>query len=440
VSALPGGIGRLWPRSLFARLMLILFIGIIAAQAMSFSLVMYDRQMAMRNVMLNTFEQDIATSIAILDRLPAAERASWLTLLERSNYRYRLDAGSAVRGADTGVTQQVTASLVKALGNGRNVSVKTSATNPQSVEAHLKLEDGSPLTIDLKPAGLSFSPRLPVLLLLQLVSLAVCAFFAVRLAIRPLRQLASAADALGPDLKGRTLPENGPTEVARASTAFNAMQKRIAGYVTERTQILAAISHDLQTPITRMRLRADLMDDDEQRQKLERDLDEMVVLVREALTYARSLHGTHENPSRLDLDGLLDTLKCDYGDAGHHINVIGSIGRPVVSQHQVIRRILTNLIDNALKFGNQVELHVGLTANERVEIGVLDRGPGIPESQLEAVMQPFYRLENSRSRSTGGSGLGLAIAQQLASALGATLTLSNREGGGLAATLLLPLK
>jgi len=216
------------------------------------------------------------------------------------------------------------------------------------------------------------------------------------------------------------------------------MQRRIAGYLAERTQILAAISHDLQTPITRMRLRTDLMDDEAQRGKLQHDLDEMVALVREALAYARSLHGADEAPRKVDLDALLDTLRCDYEDAGKPVRVSGRVGRPVMSRPLALRRILANLCDNALKFGTDVELAVQLQADQAIEISVLDRGPGIPDSELEAVLQPFYRVEGSRNRDTGGTGLGLAIAQQLAAALGAQLSLANRPGGGLAARLVMP--
>jgi signal transduction histidine kinase len=188
-----------------------------------------------------------------------------------------------------------------------------------------------------------------------------------------------------------------------------------------------------------MRLRTDLMDDEEQRGKLQHDLDEMVALVREALTYARSLHGADENPRKVDLDALLDTLRCDYEDAGKPVTVSGQVGRPVMSRPLAMRRILTNLADNALKFGEAVELTVQVTPQKDIEICVLDRGPGIPESELEAVLQPFYRVENSRNRETGGTGLGLAIAQQLAASIGARLSLANRPGGGLAARLVMPL-
>ncbi len=427
-----------WPGSLFARLMLILFVGIVAAQAMSYALVMYERGLAGRDMMLGNLEKDVASSVAILDRVPAGERASWLPLLARNNYQYLLDAGITAQGPHNEIAERISASIVNAIGSRYKVTVNAIPGDPKHVQVHLLLGDGAPVTIDLRAAGMPVSQWLPTLQLLQLALLAICAFFAVRIATQPLRRLAKAADALGPDLKGTVLPEDGPTEVARASVAFNAMQKRIAGYLRERTQILAAISHDLQTPITRMRLRTDLMDDEEQRGKLQRDLDAMVALVREALTYARSLHGADETPCRIDLDALLDSLRCDYEDTGQSIRVVGQIGHPVTSRPLAIRRIMTNLTDNALKFGHDVEVTVQINPHAEIEICVLDRGPGIPESELEAVLQPFYRLESSRNRTTGGTGLGLAIAQQLASSIGARLNLSNRPGGGLAARLVMP--
>jgi signal transduction histidine kinase len=223
--------------------------------------------------------------------------------------------------------------------------------------------------------------------------------------------------------------------VARAAKAFNAMQERINLYMTERMQILAAISHDLQTPITRMRMRADMLDDAEQRMKLNRDLKEMESLVREGVDYARTLHGTAEPPRRIDPDALLDSLVCDYLDAGEKLGLHGKVGRTLVTRPQALRRVLGNLIDNALKFSDDVEVSVFAEPDGQATILVLDNGPGIPEAELEAVFQPFYRVEGSRNRSTGGTGLGLAIARQLAQAMNATLSLHNRSGGGLEARL-----
>jgi signal transduction histidine kinase len=222
--------------------------------------------------------------------------------------------------------------------------------------------------------------------------------------------------------------------VAHAARAFNAMQQRIAGYMSERVEILAAISHDLQTPITRMRLRTDLMDNEQDQAKFRQDLDAMKLLVREGVSYARTLHGTSEPPCRIDADALLESMVADYEDSGQAVLLEGRIEKPIVTRPNALRRILVNLIDNALKFGSDVRLRVQVDAH-RLVLAVVDNGPGIPDDQLEAVLKPFYRVENSRNRSTGGTGLGLAIAHQLAMAMGAELKLQNRPEGGLEARL-----
>jgi signal transduction histidine kinase len=269
------------------------------------------------------------------------------------------------------------------------------------------------------------------------VVLAACCWLAVRLATRPLHQLALAADTLGPDLKADRLPEDGPSEVARAARAFNAMQDRIATYMTERMQILAAISHDLQTPITRMRLRVDVMEGEAEGAKLRQDLQEMEALVKEGVTYARTMHGTTEVPCRIDPDALFDSLVCDYVDAGKDVSLQGRFGTSLTTRPQALRRIVGNLVDNALKFGGSAEIVVAALHDGQTTISVLDSGPGIPAESLEAVFEPFYRVETSRNRHTGGTGLGLAIARQLALAMDATLSLHNRSSGGLEARLTL---
>jgi signal transduction histidine kinase len=302
--------------------------------------------------------------------------------------------------------------------------------DPDRLQVHLQLSDGTPLTIDYHPMpGAPLSPWLSWVLVLQLVVLAACCWLAVRLATRPLSQLARAADTLGPDLKAERLPEDGPDEVARAARAFNAMQDRIRLYMTERLQILAAISHDLQTPITRMRLRVDVMDDSPQGAKLQQDLQEMETMVKEGVTYARTL--------RIDPDALFDSLVFDYVDAGKDVSLHGRVDTALVTRPQALRRIVGNLVDNALKFGGAAEIRVAASQDGHVTVSVLDRGPGIPAESLEAVFEPFYRLEGSRNRGTGGTGLGLAIARQLALAMDAALSLHNRPDGGLEARLVL---
>lgn len=215
------------------------------------------------------------------------------------------------------------------------------------------------------------------------------------------------------------------------------MQDRIATYTAERMQILAAISHDLQTPITRMRLRVDVMDDDAQAAKLRQDLTEMGQLVKEGVAYARTVHSTSEAPCRIDLDAMLDSIVCDYIDAEQNVTFARRVDIAVTARPQALRRVVGNLVDNALKFSGAAELEVTLTPEGHAEVAVLDRGPGIPEESLEAVFEPFVRIETSRNRGTGGTGLGLAIARQLTQAMDSTLVLRNRAGGGLEARLTL---
>ncbi|AGW94055.1 ATPase [Ralstonia pickettii DTP0602] len=435
-----GGARRVlaWPRTLFARLMVILLVGLVLAQGLSFGLVMMERREVADRLMLGNLEMDVASSVAMLDMLPAEKRGAWLERMRRQNYSYRLDAGTPGEPPRSERARRAVDTIAQALQGRYEVTASKAPGSRDRFQVHLRLRDGNPLTIDVHPAGTLLSSWLPVLLAVQLALLAGCAWMAVRLVTRPLHQLAAAAENLGPDLKADRLPESGPAEVAHAAAAFNAMQARIAGYLAERVQILAAISHDLQTPITRMRLRVDLMEPSEAQDKIYHDLRAMEHLVREGVAYARTLHGASEAQARIDPDALLDSLAGDYLDAGHNIAVHGRAGTPILTRPQALRRILANLIDNAVKFGGDVTLAVSRQADGALAIAVRDRGPGIPEAELERVMQPFYRLETSRNRGTGGTGLGLAIAQQLTQALGGTLALANRDGGGLQATLTLP--
>ncbi|WP_420997331.1 ATP-binding protein [Cupriavidus sp. 30B13] len=415
--------------------MVILVVGLTLAQGLSFGLVVMERMEAANRLMLGNLELDVAASVAMLDRLPAAERPAWLARLRRANYGYLLDAGRPGVPLSAGEAERAVAAITQALDGRYDLAANELPGPRKHIQVHLRLRDGSPLTIDIHPARPALSAWLPVLLCVQLALLAGCAWIAVRLATRPLKQLAAAAEMLGPDLWADPIPERGPAEIVRAATAFNAMQQRIAGYVAERIEILAAISHDLQTPITRMRLRLDLMEDSETLGKLHSDLRAMEHLVREGVAYARTVHGGAETPVRIDADALLDSLAGDYLDGGHAVAIEGRILAPILTRPQALRRILTNLVDNALKFGSEVVVCVFREPDGRLAIAVRDRGPGIPEAELERVMQPFYRLEMSRNRGTGGTGLGLAIAQQLAQALGGRLVLANREGGGLQAKL-----
>lgn len=436
----PKVLSRLLPRSLFSRLALILFCGLGTAHALSFWLIGQEREQTAKTMMSTYLAKDVAIATAILERTPVSERPAWLVRLQRRNFRYVLGSVPEGEASDSAAAGQTVAAISSALGPSYAVTA-TQPTPPSDavqLRLHLRLADGTPLTVEVFPPRVAGSPWPSVALALQLLVLAGVTWLAVRVATRPLAQLARAADALRPEHKVDPLDESGPVEVAQAAKAFNAMQRRIADYLTERVQILAAISHDLQTPITRMRLRAELLDNDTAREKLQGDLNAMQELVEEGIAYARSAQGSTEAAYSTDLHALLDSLVCDYVDAGQGVRLVGSIGKPITTRPKTLKRIIINLVNNALKFAKDVEVVVEPDTPDRVSIAVRDRGPGVPASELKAVLQPFYRVESSRNRETGGTGLGLAIAQQLALALGGTLTLSNRSGGGLEARLSLP--
>lgn len=423
-----------WPRTLASRLALIFFTGLVLAYGLSFGLQAYERYISSRSMMLSTLEQDVATSVAILDRLPAAERAAWLPRLERRTYRYRLDQGLAGEAMPSSDPPMAADSIVKAIGNDYRLTFQEIPGPNVHFQAHLSLADGAPLTIDVTPAPVPVARWLPVVLLIQLAVLLLCTWLAVRLAIGPLTRLAQAVDNLDPDKPGVQLDESGPREVRYAAVAFNALQARIAAYLKERMQLLAAISHDLQTPITRMTLRVEVMDDGLEKDKLWNDLGEMEHLVREGVAYARSMDTSTEAPCRVNLDAFLDSLVFDYQDSGARVERRGSSGSLLETRPHALRRVLVNLVDNALKFAGAAELEIARDGDTTV-IRVLDNGPGIPVGELDEVLKPFYRVEGSRNRSTGGTGLGLAIAHQLIQAMGGRLTLSNRTSGGLCAQI-----
>ncbi len=431
-----------WPRSLLGRVTLILFTGLAAAHVLSFWLVVMERSLAMGGMMVNYLASDVSSSVTLLERLPPAERAAWLPRLQRPNYRLVLQASTPAPPSYSPLAQPVALALAAALVPPRAVQV-VAMGNAGAMRVQLQLADGTPLAIDVAQPGLRISPWVLAVLAVQLALLGALSWLAVSLATRPLKQLADAADAMSPNqprpAPAVPLPEHGPSEVTRAARAFNAMQLRIHAHLDERMQILAAVSHDLQTPITRLRLRADLLDDTALRDKLHADLADMQALVEQGIAYARSAHAVQECEQVVDLQALVHSLVCDYTDAGHAVTltVEGTPGS-CRTRPQALRRLLCNLVDNALKFAGTAEVSAQCSEAGVLSLCVQDRGPGIPSHELQAVLQPFYRVENSRNRSSGGTGLGLAIAQQLAQALGGTLTLTERPGGGLQACLTCP--
>jgi len=428
-------VARLWPDSLFRRLAIILFAGLLAAHGLSYGLV------ALNVFGLSSEEGDdyfmryIATAVAVLDRVKPEERPAWLERLGRPTYRYVLRDGGEIEAAPPKRRQGNLARLRVMMGEGHDAQTVfyLDAQNRRRLGWLIHLKDGSPLMLEFVARRTVISPWLPAAFAAQLFALAFFTWIAVKLATQPLVRLERAANGFGSDLRGEPLPEDGPKEVARAATAFNAMKRRIAEQAVERIQILAGISRRLQTPITRMRLRADFLGDGDAREKLQGDLQEMQTLVKQGLALARGRDEIAGQRCQTDLHALIDSLVCDYSDAGESVRFSGERGVTIFTHPQALRRIMINLIDNGLKFGEDVEVAIDAQRSNRITITVSDRGPGIPDEHLKSVFLPFYRVEASRNRETGGTGLGLAIAQQLVSALRGTLTLANRDGGGLEA-------
>ena len=271
---------------------------------------------------------------------------------------------------------------------------------------------------------------------------AIMITWAVRMLLVPVKTLAAAAEALGRDVANAPpLPETGPSEIVTAAVAFNTMAARVRRFVEDRTFLLTAIGHDLRTPITRLKLRAEYMEDDEQRGKMLADLDEMEAMVAATLAFGRDATST-EPVVRLDLASLLRTILDDAADGDpEHADALTYTGPkhlPVAARPLALKRALANLVGNALKYGDAaaVTLHAPVRGMARIDID--DNGPGIPADEMERVFEPFRRLEISRNRETGGSGLGLSIARNILRAHGGDISLTNRPEGGLRVGVILP--
>lgn len=272
-------------------------------------------------------------------------------------------------------------------------------------------------------------------LLLYLIVLGATLLIARRLA-RPLRELTEAAERFQGKDDAVALEPTGPNDLRRAITAFNAMSRRVVGLLDEKDRMLGAIGHDLRTPLASLRIRAESMEPEEERAKMAATIAEMTAMLEDILVLARSGR-SREEARPMDVAALADALAEEYGELGRDVAFATSERQVLDVQPTLLRRALRNLIDNALQYAGSAELSVHQREGN-IEIAVEDRGPGLPPEELERVLEPFHRMEASRSRETGGSGLGLTIARAVAESHGGSLRLANREGGGLSARLILP--
>ena len=477
---------RLAPRSLFARMVLVLLAGLAAAQLASFAIHWRERGELMARATGARSAQRIADIVRLLDTMAGPERERIVAVLNAPGMRVAMQPIPLPTVAEDGEraeqARQLATQLRRALGDDRPVAVVVTdvpvirgpppgfapgmkgggpgMSGPHaegggpgmrgeggaglrgrpgvSFVVRTQLADATPLTFDLRQPLETVNWPLRLLLSLAVLfgAVVIVTLIAVRGVTRPLKTLAQAAEALGADINRPPLDERGPLEVGRAARAFNTMQRRLAAFIHDRSRIFAAMSHDLKTPITRMRLRTELLDDAEVRAKFEKDLSEMEAMVAATLDFMRGLENT-QPAQALDVGALLESIAEDARELGGEVAIEGAAQAPFRGSPQTLRRCLANLVENAVKYGRSATVVVEDGA-EALVIRVRDGGPGIPEAELERVFEPFHRLEASRNRDTGGTGLGLTIARNIAQAHGGTLTLANRDGGGLEATLTLP--
>ncbi|MBV8912391.1 MAG: HAMP domain-containing protein [Acetobacteraceae bacterium] len=329
------------------------------------------------------------------------------------------------------------------------------AERPRSIQVRGRFEPGSVLLVAVQapdgrwlyartqaPARYPWhSARFLIAFALTSGTTIVAGLWAVRRLSAPLHALAIAAERLGRDVNAPPLPERGPTEVKAAAVTFNTMAARIRRFVADRTFLLTAIGHDLRTPITRLKLRAEWMEDDEQRRKMLADLDELEAMVSATLAFGRDVAGS-EPPVALDLAALVRTVLDEVADArplaADAISYDGPEHLTVPGRPVALKRALANLVGNALAYGGKARVVLEPPQDGVVAVRVEDAGPGIPADQLERVFEPFQRLETSRNRETGGIGLGLPIVRNIVRAHGGDITLANRAEGGVRATVTLP--
>ena len=439
----------LWPRSLAGRTAVLLLVGLIFVQAAGLTIHALDR------VELQSFIQarEIAGRGFALWRnlvvLPSDRRAGFLADVELpAGLTASYDALPAVRPDMPAVSEEV-ARRFRLSGpppfgpaRFRPRDILAAGVPPDGFLLSMRFIDGGWLNLRVQPPPAR--PWHSENFLWAFIAMSCCAvaliLWGVRRMIRPVAALAAAADALGRNVNAPPLPEDGPTETATAARAFNTMASRIRRFVDDRTQMLAAIGHDLRTPITRLRLRAEFMEDDDQRRKMLNDLSEMEAMINATLAFARDDAATEPSVA-FDLAALCQTVMDEAVDAApdkaEEIAYEGPERLRAQGRPAALKRALANLVSNALAYGGDARLTLAAEP-AGARISVEDRGLGIPETELEQVFQPFRRLEGSRNRESGGTGLGLTIARNILRAHGGDVVLHNRHEGGLQALVTLP--
>lgn len=453
-------LSRSWPNSLAARMSATLIAGVVIGQVISVWVVFRDSRFRPQEFQSEIYASRIVSLVQVLDGLDPDARQNLIRALPVPEVR--LDIAEPSPSVEETITlgsrlaQQIETKLAQTLGASAAVDVSASRLLeeaaiwslplphfedpnrlPQEMERLVvvtRLGDGTWVEFSfLASLGVPMVPKPMVysLVTLCLVLILACLFASYRV-VRPLRELAEAADALGRDLRRAPLNEGGPTELARTAKAFNLMQDRLLRFINGRTDTLAAMSHDLRTPITRIRLRAELLPDAE-REALADDVREMDQLIERTLGFMRGL-GDGEPEATVSGSALVERCVAGFRDLGAEVGIGRLVEAWVHGRPDLLRRALNNLIDNAIHYGRDPQVNL-ICEGAEVVFQVADRGHGVPDNLIPSLVRPFYRVEASRNRRTGGTGLGLSIVKDIAERHGGRLVLANRVDGGFLAEI-----
>ncbi|MDE1146373.1 MAG: ATP-binding protein [Azospirillaceae bacterium] len=435
-------LGRLWPRSLIGRLAVVLFGAVLLAVIGNAVVLGQAEQTYGDESQAWHIAEQVETAGHVLVAIDPARRATVASSLSTGYLAFTWNTvpNARVVQGDTPDGRRLRREMITHQPALADLDLRLRATSQPPVKAFdgdLRLVDGSILSFHLtnlqSPVPVIYA-QLGSIALLS-IGVLLMALLLVQTLAAPLKTLVKAADAIGngpPVL----IPPRGPQEIRHVAQAFNAMQQRIDRLISSRTQALAAVSHDLRTPIGRLRLRAGFLPNAEERTAFDADLNEMEAMVKDLLDY---LGGDEdpEKPRRSDLPALLNTLVDNATDAGHVASYDGPERLALTFRPLGMRRALSNIINNALAYGGTARVEVRDTGVSAL-ISISDDGPGIPDGAFEMVFEPFHRMEESRNRATGGTGLGLTIARQAVRRDGGTIALRNRPEGGLTVTITIP--
>ena len=443
---------RLWPRSLATRTALVLLTGLAVVQVAGLAIHAFDRIDVQRMAQARNIAARVMGLYRTVVMTAPAEREAVLAELRHSP-DLSVELGNAPPAAELPEAPPSEQHLLRVNLNlvpmpprlhPRRPIVVLGGGGRHQLVIGLHLPDEEQwlnVTLAVEPPRPWHSPTFLAAFLLMTAAAAGLTLWAVRRLTAPVRTLAAAAEALGRDVNAPPLPEDGPLEVATAAVAFNTMAARIRRFVQDRTEMLTAIGHDLRTPITRLKLRAEFVEDEEQRAKILADLEELEAMVSATLAFGRDARSS-EPVSPLDLAELLRTVLDEAGDArpeaAERLTYEGPPHVTVRARPLTLKRALANLVSNAVTYGGSARVRLMPPHEGMLTIEVEDDGPGIPPAELDRVFEPFHRGEPSRSRETGGVGLGLPIARNIFRAHGGDVTLANRPAGGAKATATLP--